>query len=260
MNNRSLYRIVVAEDEEIARRALRLLCERSRCPVEVACEARTGRQVLEALEQVNPDIILMDVVMPGMDGLETARLVRARFPGTKVAIVSAYDTFDYAQQALRAGAVDYLLKPVRPEQLEAFLARLCSELDTERAPRLSAALPAESAGPDVLPHAYVLRRAREFIAMHYAQSLSLEQLAGQVALSPPYLSRIFRQEMGCTYIEYLTRVRVEAAKRLLRTTTLSLAEISAAIGYQNPNYFSTLFKAREGLTAGAYRRGAARER
>ncbi|HEY1352465.1 MAG TPA: response regulator [Ktedonobacteraceae bacterium] len=258
MNNRPLYRIVVAEDEEIARRALRLLCERSRCPVEVACEARTGRQVLEALEQVRPHIILMDVVMPGMDGLETTRLVRARFPETKVAIVSAYDTFDYAQQALRAGAVDYLLKPVRPAQLEAFLARLCNELDTARAPRLNAPLPPEG-GADALPHAYVLRRVREFIATHYAHSLSLEQLAGQVALSPPYLSRIFRQEMGCTYIEYLTRVRMEAARRLLRTTTLSLAQISVAIGYQNPNYLSTLFKAHEGLTASAYRRAAAYE-
>lgn len=252
MEKRPLSRTLVAEDEEIARRVLRLLCERSRCPVEVACEARTGRQMLEARAQTHPDIILMDVVIPGMDGLETARLVRARYPGTKVTIVSAHDTFNYAQQTLRAGAVDYLLKPVRPEQLEAFLTRLCAELDEERAVLFRALLPQESANPP--PHAHLLRRAREFIAAHYAHSLSLEELARQVALSPSYFSRILKQEMGCTFTEYLTRVRMAGARRLLRTTTLSLAEISSAIGYQNPKYFSAVFKAREGMTTSAYRR------
>jgi two-component system response regulator YesN len=257
--DRPPYRIVVAEDEEIARRALRLLCERSRCPVEVVSEASTGRQVLEALEQVRPDIILMDVVMPGMDGLEAARLVREKYPTTRVAIVSAYEKFAYAQQALRAGAVDYLLKPVRPEQLEACLERLCAQLDAEKARQSSSPFSEQRAAGDIQlrPHAHVLKLAQEFIAAHYAQSITLEQIADHVALSPPYFSRIFKQEMGCTFVEYLTRVRMDEARRLLRTTTLSLAEISYAVGYQNPNYFSEVFKSLEGMTASAYRRAAA---
>lgn len=256
--NRPPYRIVVAEDEEIARRALRLLCERSKCPVEVVCEVSTGRQVLEALEHARPDIILMDVVMPGMDGLEAARLAREKYPATKIAIVSAYEKFDYAQQALRAGAVDYLLKPVRPEQLEAFLEKLCAELDAERARQSHALTLEQSARANMppRPHAHVLRLAQKFIAAHYAQSLTLEQVADHVALSPPYFSRIFKQEMGSTFIEYLTRVRMDEARRLLRTTTLSLAEISYAVGYQNPNYFSEVFKTLEGITASAYRRSS----
>lgn len=257
--NRPPYRIVVAEDEEIARRALRLLCEKSKCPVEVVSEASTGRQVLEALEHARPDIILMDVVMPGMDGLEAARLAREKYPATKVAIVSAYEKFDYAQQALRAGAVDYLLKPVRPEQLETLLGKLCAELDAERDRQDNAPVLEQSATIDISqrPHAHVLKLAQEFIAAHYAQSLTLEQVAAHVALSPPYFSRIFKQEMGCTFIEYLTRARMDEARRLLRTTTLSLAEISYAVGYQNPNYFSEVFKSLEGMTASAYRRSAA---
>ena len=124
--NRPVYRILVAEDEVIARRALRLICERSACPVQVVSEASTGRQVVEALDVVHPDIILMDVVLPGMNGLETTRVVHERFPATRVAIVSANEKCDYAQQALRAGAVDYLLKPISPEQLETLLQKLCA--------------------------------------------------------------------------------------------------------------------------------------
>ncbi|HLI70708.1 MAG TPA: response regulator [Ktedonobacteraceae bacterium] len=249
----SLYRILVAEDEEIARRALRLICERSECPVEVVAEASTGRQVVEALEAAHPDIILMDVVMPGIDGLEATRMVHEKYPATRVAIVSAYEKFDYARQALRAGAVDYLLKPVRPEQVEALLKKLCADLDAEKARMAGAEVFTPNAGEQG-PHAYLLRRVREYVAAHYAQSLTLEEVAGQVALSPTYFSRIFKQEMGCTFVEYLTRVRLDEAKRLLRTTTLSLADIGYAVGYQSPNYFSEVFKAVEGMTASAYRR------
>ena len=100
----------------------------------------------------------------------------------------------------------------------------------------------------------MLRCAREFISAHYTESISLEQAAEHVALSPTYFSRVFKQVMGCTFVEYLTRVRLEEARHLLRTTTLSLAEISAAVGYQSPNYFSEVFKTVEGMTASAYRR------
>lgn len=253
--SRALYRILVAEDEEIARRALRLLCERSTSPVEVISEASTGRQVLEALETERPDIILMDVVMPGMDGLEATRIVQERYPATRVAIVSAYEKFDYAQQALRAGAVDYLLKPVRPEQLEALLEKLCAALDAEKARESRVSEPVQRLHPQS-PHAHLLKRVQEFVSAHYMQSLTLEQVSEHIALSPTYFSRIFKQEMGCTFVEYLTRVRLHEARRLLRTTTLSLAEISYAVGYQSPNYFSEVFKAVEGVTASAYRRNA----
>lgn len=257
--NRTVYRILVAEDEVISRRALRLICERSASPVEVVSEACTGRQVVEALDTIRPDIILMDVVLPGMNGLEATRVVQERSPTTKVAIVSAHEKFDYAQQALRAGAVDYLLKPIRPEQLEALLQKLCAGLDAERT--LEARPGSSSQSISLLspqgPHAHVLRRAQEFIAVHFTESLSLEQVAEHVALSPTYFSRIFKQVMGCTFVEYLTRVRLDEARRLLRTTTLSLAEISYAVGYQSPNYFSEVFKAVEGITASSYRRSVA---
>ena len=257
--DRPLYRVLVAEDEEIARRSLRLMCERSDSPVEVVAEVSTGRQVLQALGEAQPDIILMDVVMPGMDGLAAARAVHEHSPTIRIAIISAHENFAYAQEALRAGAVDYLLKPVRPQQLSALLKRLCAELDRDDWQRRTVAmlsLPAASEQGQESAHAHVLRQAKEFIASHYTQHLTLEQVAGYVALSPTYFSRIFKQEVGCTFVDYLTQIRLQEAKRLLRTTTLSLAEISYAIGYHSPNYLSELFKTLEGMTASSYRSSA----
>ncbi|HEY7418664.1 MAG TPA: DNA-binding response regulator, partial [Ktedonobacteraceae bacterium] len=162
----------------------------------------------------------------------------------------------YAQEALRAGAIDYLLKPVRPEQLEALLQKLCADLHSEKTQETFSSAPPDQASTLSLdsPHIYILKLALAFIAAHYTQHLTLEQVAKQVALSSTYFSRIFKQETGYTFVEYLTRLRLEEVKRLLRTTRLSLAEISYAVGYQNPNYLSERFKALEGVTPGAYRR------
>lgn len=252
-----LHRILIAEDEEIARRALRRVCEQSGCSVEVVFEAATGRQVVEALGKVQPDIILMDVVLPGMDGLAATRTVHELYPATKVVIVSAYDRFDYAQDALRAGAVDYLLKPVRAEQLVTLLKKLCAELDAENIRKIIATTVAEEESTDQSersPHHSTLKRAEAYVMQNYARGLTLEQVATYVDMAPTYFSRVFKQEQSCTFIEYLTRVRLEEAKRLLRTTTLSVADIGYAIGYQGANYLAEVFKAEEGITPGAYRR------
>ncbi len=262
--NKPLQRILIAEDEEIARLALRRICERSGCPVEVVSEVGTGRQVIEAVELVRPDIVLLDVVMPGMDGLAAARAVRQRYPATRIVIVSAHENFEYAQQALRLGATDYLLKPVRPEQLVHLLQILCADhedgkaqVDVETTSRQDKQEPGAHNSKEPArknPHAHVLKRACDYIAAHYMQTITLEQVAEQVALAPTYFSRIFKQQMGCTFVEYLTQVRLEEARRLLRTTGMSVTEISYAVGYQSPNYLSELFRAVEGVTASAYRR------
>ncbi|HEV2582627.1 MAG TPA: response regulator [Ktedonobacteraceae bacterium] len=252
-----LHRILIAEDEEIARRALCRVCEQSGCPVEVVFQAATGRQLLEALSKVQPDIILMDVVMPGMDGLAATRAAHELYPSTRVVIISAHDRFEYAQEALRAGAVDYLLKPVRAEQLVTLLKKLCAELDAENTNKMSAAALQEEkveVQQARSPHYATMKRAEAYIAENFARSLTLEQVASHVDMAPTYFSRIFKQEQGCTFIAYLTRVRLEQARRLLRTTTLSVAKIGHAVGYQGPNYLAEVFKTSEGITPGAYRR------
>jgi len=254
---RRIHRIAIAEDEEIARQALRLACEKSGCPVEVVLEAATGREIVESVGNAQPNIILMDVVLPGVDGLAATRYVHQLYPTTRVVIISAYDRFDYAQEALRAGAADYLLKPVRPEQLVMLLKKLCADLDAEHL-RKDAAAEENADQEPRSPHYAAMKRAETYIAEHYARGLTLEQVAAHADMAPTYFSRVFKQEHGYTFIEYLTRVRLEEAKRLLRTTTLPIAAIGRAVGYQGFNYLSEVFKAVENTTPSAYRRAHTR--
>lgn len=251
-----MHRIAIAEDEEISRRALCRMCEQSGCPVEVVYQAVTGRQLLEALSKARPEIVLMDVVMPGTDGLAATRAVHELYPATRIVIISAHDRFEYAQEALRAGAVDYLLKPVRAEQLATLLKKLCAELDSEhtRKPVARAAIEDTATPQDSSPYYAAMKRADAYIAEKFARSLTLEQVASHVDMAPTYFSRIFKQEHDCTFTDYLARTRLEEAKRLLRTTTLSIADIGHAVGYQGANYLAEVFKASEGITPGTYRR------
>ncbi|WP_070000302.1 response regulator [Cellulosilyticum sp. I15G10I2] len=100
----------------------------------------------------------------------------------------------------------------------------------------------------------VIRKARQYINEHYASAgISLNTVAAEVALSPNHFSTVFSQETGETFIEYLTRIRIERAKHLLTATTMRSADIALAVGYNEPHYFSYLFKKNVGMSAREYR-------
>lgn len=128
-------RILVADDEPIEREALRVLLQRHLPHMTVVGEAGSGRQAVEMAEALRPDIVLMDIEMPGLNGLEALREIRSRVPGVRCLVVSAYDHFHFAQEALRLGAADYLLKPVKRDTMVEVLRRIEEELAAERQER-----------------------------------------------------------------------------------------------------------------------------
>jgi two-component system response regulator YesN len=105
--------------------------------------------------------------------------------------------------------------------------------------------------------ATLIAKARSYIDTHYADpDISLSQVAAQVLLSPTYFSVIFGREVGETFIDYLTRVRIRKAMELLRSTSLTSSEIGYQIGYQNPRYFYSVFRKVVGRPPTEFRRGA----
>lgn len=104
------------------------------------------------------------------------------------------------------------------------------------------------------PNMLLLRGAAEFIAAHYSENIALDEVAESVHISPYYLSHLFRDELGITFIEYLTRTRVERAKQLLVDGKRTVAEVAREVGYEDAGYFSRVFKKLTGRTPAAYRR------
>lgn len=121
--------LMIADDEQLERQALQLIIKQQ-CPaIQVVGETGDGQSATQIAAAQQPDIVVMDIRMPGMNGLEAAKIIREQLPNTRIIMLTAFDEFAYAKQALTLGAVEYLLKPVRPRDivstLNATLEKVC---------------------------------------------------------------------------------------------------------------------------------------
>lgn len=128
-----MYRLIIVDDEDEVREGMRRKTDWTGCGFELAGDYSNGREALDAVEQLRPDVVITDICMPYMDGLELAEQIYTRFRGIRVVIVTGYESFDYAKQAIRLKVDDYLLKPVNLEEFTRFLRTLRTELDAEHA-------------------------------------------------------------------------------------------------------------------------------
>lgn len=124
--------ILIADDERVERQALNMIISKHLPEASVIGEAENGRQTIELAQQLKPDIILLDIKMPGMDGIEVVKHVKPMLPQTKFIMVSAFDTFEYAQQVMQQGVKEYLLKPARTEEIVQAVRRTLTEISQER--------------------------------------------------------------------------------------------------------------------------------
>lgn len=127
-----MYKLLIVDDEQIERDALRLVVERFLPEVCVIGEAENGRVAVRMAEQLQPDVITMDIKMPGMDGVEAVRIIGESQASIRTIMVSAFDTFEYARQVMRSGVRDYLLKPWKKKQILESLSRVLDEIKKEK--------------------------------------------------------------------------------------------------------------------------------
>ncbi|KOO41165.1 response regulator transcription factor [Priestia koreensis] len=394
-----MYRLLIADDEALEREGLELLIDRKMPNTFKVFQASNGRQAIELAEEYRPDIVLMDIKMPGIQGLEALKQIKAIDHRIKMVLITAYDYFSYAQEAVSIGVKDYLLKPAKREQVVGTLTKLLQELEEERAKRshelgveetLAELIPVveselammlmfnqvqevdvnrlaqianfsvrrgysmivylaetytheeekkklhdelknmlktvtrclvspllqneiaifipvtdqydpkqsegfrmkinrfiegrfglsvrveigavqiglpglqksyQDAKQSLLPAEHqeadkpqtIIEKAQSFVNQHYAEDVSMEQVAEWVNLSSYYFSKVFKSESGQTFTDYLTEVRMEKAKQFISNMELSLKEICFLVGYKDPNYFSRAFKRYTGMTPTDYR-------
>jgi len=127
-----MLRIMIVDDEPLERQAMRLILKSQRPEYQICGEAGNGEEAVAVARIVHPEVILLDIKMPGLNGMEVARLLRPELPDTKMVIISAFSEFEYAKKAVVLGISDYLLKPVDTEELVTLLDRLAGEIAQER--------------------------------------------------------------------------------------------------------------------------------
>lgn len=264
-----MYKLLIAEDVRLIRLTLECSIPWSDLGIELLGSAENGEEALVRMEQEVPDLLLTDIGMPGMSGLELIEAARARFPDIKCLILSGLNEFEHARQAIKLQVLEYVLKPLDPSELEAAFARAVAELDKERwerrelelagrttkekLPHLSGALqPDEWAGS--LKKVKLAEQALEVMNVGFRKrDFALSDVAAAVGLSERYLNRLFKEVTGTTINHMIIRLRMDEAARLLKDPLTKIYEICDRIGYADQDHFRESFKKQFGLTPTEFR-------
>lgn len=239
-------KILIAEDEEIIRRGVAKYIQLHTDRFDTIYEAEDGQDALDIILKYQPDIVLLDIQMPKMDGITIMKKLSKTKIQPLIVILSGYDEFKYAQNALRYGAKEYLLKPVRASDILECINELADKfLDTESDLKEEFESEEENA---------FVREAKNYIEEHYSENLTIKDVAEKIGISSGYLSTMFNQELGLGFAEYLNGLKVEHACVYLEQNYLKVYEIAYKVGFRDEKYFTKVFKKIMGMTPKEYRR------
>ena len=225
-------RVVLVDDEIMIREGFKKLFDWGAHDCEVVGEAADGVEALGVIDSMVPDIVIMDINIPIMNGLKVIQTSRLKYPDMAFIVVSGYDDFSYCREALRLQITDYILKPVDYEEFGNTIDHLKISIFEKQTKNVTP-------GSEASTIVGIVRYMQE----HLAEEISLNVLAETFHLSAQYISQLFKNEIG-----------VKRAKKLLVSTQLSIAEISERCGYADYRVFTKVFKKTEGSTPSQYRR------
>lgn len=240
-----MMKVVVVEDEELVRRGIVLAVDWASVDCIVVGEAADGEEGLEVIRRYQPDLIITDIKMPKLGGIEMLRQLRAEGSRAYVVVLTAYSDFNYAQSALKLGAVDYLLKPFRDGELEAVIRRLQDSRQSRTVPEL----------PTGGEKSKYVMEAMRYIAEHYnAPDIGVGSVASSLGVSEGHLSHVFKKETSYTISNYITTYRIRMAMELLRDCRSRVYEVAEQVGYRDITYFSSTFKKVTGMSPSEYQK------
>lgn len=337
-----MYDVLIVEDEFLQKEAMKSMISSRIENVKVVGTAEDGEEALEKFKELNPDIVLMDIHIPKMNGLETSKRMKNINPKVSIIILTAYSEFDYAQKAIKINVDDYILKPARPDKVVEAINSSIAKIDEdslilghvtyEESSFKANFLTGDYASAkddlyeilkfeslefkdihdlkeyilgtveetaknygidkkdedfkdlykrlqisndtdeflrslmDLSQHIYrrlleskisiskdELDLSLQYIELNLHEKIGLNDVAGYIHISPTYYSRLFKENIGLNFIEYLTKRRIKTAKLLLEHTKLSIYEIAEKVGFNESNYFSRVFKENTGASPTEYR-------
>lgn len=239
--------VLIVDDEPVTRNAIGNFITQKLTDFRVVSSFTNGADAIEYIQSFPVDIVISDIRMPRMDGLELAERIHQDYPSIAVLILSGYSEFEYARRALQYGVTNYLLKPLDFNELAENLNRI----------KIARGSTEETSGSEqekILSDDLHIQKALEYIHSHYAEDLTRDSVASAVFLSTAYFSRLFREKMGQSFIDYLTEIRMAKAAELLKTN-MRIEVVAKKVGYLNRNQFSKNFLRFSGKLPTEYRKG-----
>lgn len=252
-----MFRVAIIDDEPLIVEGLCRTLPWEKWNCQVAGSAYNGREGLEMIRQVRPNIIITDINMPELDGLKMIAALKSEFPYMQLIILTGYREFEYAREAISLGVARFLLKPSKMSELEEALDEVTRRLAQtgEIFPEVSLPNEAETSEDeeDISYHSeansFIVKNALEYIQ----EKLRLTDVADQVYVSQWHLSKLLNKHTGKTFSDILNSARIDKAKELLKDPSLRIYDVAEMVGFQDLAHFSRVFKKIEGVSANEYR-------
>lgn len=243
-----MYKALIIDDEKPVIKAISALGNWSSFGIDPPYSACNGKEGLKTMRELRPEIVFIDMEMPVMNGIDFLREATKEFAATKYIVVSGYDTFEYAQVAIRNGAIDYILKPVVSEDLHQAIKKAVMQLNFENNIHMEDIIEQD----DILADKVIIS-IKEFVDRNYCTEIKISKFSEQYFFSKEYLSKLFKKKYLFGIYEYALKLRMERAKELLQEEDLQIKDISERLGYSNNNYFSKAFKNYYSIAPSDYR-------
>lgn len=248
-----MLKVLIVEDEEIIRRGLVYTIDWLSMNCMVVGAAENGREGLSILQREEIDLVIADIIMPEMTGIEMIEEAqRLQLKPFKSIVLTSYAHFEYARKALHLEVSDYLLKPVDEEELKSAIAKVQESVVIEKAYSSFVALTQQKdfeklvdwdvyLTPATLKNSYVAQALYK-IRDHYHEKISIESIAEELTISASYLSRKFKEATSHTFLELLMRYRIQKAIALMKTGNYRVYEVSDMTGFTDYKHFCVVFK------------------
>jgi two-component system response regulator YesN len=246
-----MYKILIVDDEIWMCEGIKKMVHENFCDFKVEDMAEDGQQALEWINNKHYDLVITDIRMPAMDGLEMIKRIREQGHLMPIIVISGHSEFTYAKTVIRYDVADYILKPLDKEEIISILEKCKKQLDRELKSGLETS--DETSNHHCKNSIELVEYLKEKVNNHYMEELSLSLAAQDAGYNASYVSRIFKLETGIGFAQYLTEIRMKAAKEKLLETELTVVEISRRVGYWDEKYFSKLFKREIGITPTEFR-------
>ena len=239
-----MYKVVLVEDEDLIRRGLKFQMDWTSVGCVIAGEASSGEEGLEVIRAVQPDIVITDIRMPGMSGIDMLRKSMEEFPHSTI-ILSGHADFKHAQDAIRLGVVEYLLKPVDFDELRNCILRITAGAakaeHEEHKKRMEGVRELPLPDPGGIRNEYA-RKMLDYITGHYAEKISITDLGALYDVSSTHLNAKFKAETGYTFHDFLNYYRISKAVELQKEGKYKLYEIAELVGISDYKYFNKVYR------------------
>lgn len=270
-----MYRVLLVDDEQIERMALAKKIDRYYGDKVEIYHAVNGREAVAMCGEQKNDIVIMDISMPEMNGVMAAKYIRKMDDECSIIFLSVYDDFEYARNAIKVRALDYLLKPCDMNDLLAVMDTALQKLDKENAfngnsisgkeqnketqidgsnyNNVRENRPKRTDNVRNSDEQTTIKYLKEYVENNYIYDISMQEAAEEMGYSDAYFSKLFKQYFNQNFTAYLTEYRIKKAKELLSNTNHSIKDISRMVGYTDSNYFAKIFKRLVGEIPSKYR-------